>query len=218
MNDKTGSAGPGLCLVTEMPDSVEALDRIATALDATAAVTLILTPRNGNTPPDADIARAIVKLAQDRGVAALIVDDAEAARDAEADGVHLTWRPDIEAAYGIARGVFGPRGIVGVEAGTSRHDAMSLGEAGADYVAFGPAPDDDGAPSAQQADLVAWWSDLFVVPSVGFGVETAAQAAELSEAGADFIAVRLPADLSADAISAWARSIVDAVHIASDAA
>ena len=34
----------------------------------------------------------------------------------------------------------GDRGIIGVDAGISRHDAMTVAEAGADYVAFGAPP------------------------------------------------------------------------------
>ena len=221
MNEK--AASPGLCLVMEMRDDPESYARITEALDATTAVTLLLTPASGATSFAPDRARPLVKHVQDRGIAVLFVDDAETARETEADGVHITSRPDIEAAYGIARGILGPRGIVGVEAGASRHDAMTLGEAGADYVAFGPTPDegappDDGDRRHSQADLIAWWSDLFVVPSVAFGVETAEQAARLSRAGADFIAVRPPAGLSPDAVADWARSVIEAVHVPSDAA
>ena len=36
-----------------------------------------------------------------------------------------------------ARSILGPGGIVGVDPGISRHDAMTLAEAGADYIAFG---------------------------------------------------------------------------------
>lgn len=224
MNDKT--IGPGLCLVIEMSDSPEGQARIAKVLDATTAVTLILTPPGGAASFDPETARPLVKEAQDRGVAVLFVDDAEAAREVEADGVHLTSRPDIEVAYGIARGVLGTGAIVGVEAGALRHDAMALGEAGADYVAFGPSPGEtdasedteDHTSPETQAERIAWWSDLFVVPCVALGVQTAEDAARLSQAGADFIAVHPPAELPADALADWARSIVEAVHIAYDAA
>ena len=76
-----------------------------------------------------------------------------------------------------------PDSIVGADGGISRHDAMMLGEAGADYVAFGPA----GAArerrratttaKKRKLDLVGWWSDVFVVPVVAFGIETAEDAA-----------------------------------------
>lgn len=222
MQDKAGSPGPALCLMMEIRDDEEGISRMEAALDATSAVTLILTPAPGFSFAH-DRTRTIMDCAHDRNVAVLFLDDAEAARDAEADGVHLTWSADVEASYGIARGVLGAASIVGVEAGTSRHDAMTLGEAGADYVAFGPtpaAPDVSGEDADDtQTRLVAWWSELFVVPSVAVGIETAGDAARLAEAGADFIAVRLPSDMTTgEAIAAWARSIVEAVPRPSDAA
>ena len=207
-------------MVTELRDDEDGVRRIAAALDATSAVTLILTVPDGSSF-GAERARTVVSLAHDRNVAVLFRDDAEAARDADADGVHLTWNADVVASYGIARAVLGARAVVGAEAGASRHDAMSLGEAGADYVAFGPAAA-SGADEEDvdiQTDLIAWWSDLFVVPSVAMDTQTPADAARLANAGADFLAVRLPPDTDTDeAISMWARAIVEATLRPSDAA
>lgn len=220
MQDRPGPPGPALCLVTELQDDEDGVRRIAAALDATSAVTLILTVPDGSSF-EAARAGAIVSLAHDRNVAVLFRDDAEAARDADADGVHLTWNADVVASYGIARALLGAGSIVGVEAGASRHDAMSLGEAGADYVAFGPAAGSGyGEVDADvQTDLIGWWSDLFVVPSVAMGAETPGDAVRLADAGADFLAVRLPPDADTDeAISMWARAIVEAALRPSDAA
>ncbi|HIE71875.1 MAG TPA: hypothetical protein EYP98_17775, partial [Planctomycetes bacterium] len=51
------------------------------------------------------------------------------------DGVHLT---DGSRSVRVARKELGPDAIVGAFCGTSRHDGMVAGEAGADYVALGP--------------------------------------------------------------------------------
>lgn len=208
---------PKLCLVAETRSDPEWCAIVAAALDATAAVTLVLTPPDGRAPIAADDARPLVELAQKRDCAALLVDETSTAREVGADGVHLTWREGIETAYDIARGELGHGSIVGVEAGTSRHDAMTLGEAGADYVAFTRASGDTADLDAQ-SDLIAWWSELFVVPAVAFGVETAEQTARLAEKGADFIALHVPTGLSPEAIGDWARSVVAAVRIEADAA
>lgn len=218
MSEKTAAnPGPKLCLVAEARNDPEWCARVDAALDATAAVTLVLTASGAATSIAPGVARPLIELAHKRDVATLFVDDWAAAREAGADGVHLTWRPDIETAYGIARADLGPRSIVGVEAGTSRHEAMTLGEAGADYVAFTRSPDGDTVPDSQ-VELVGWWSELFVVPAVAFGIETAERAGELARGGADFIAVHLPAGLSAEAIGVWAGSVVEAVRIEADAA
>lgn len=209
----------GLCLLAEIRPGADWHDRIGDALDATGAVTLVLFP-----PRDAVIdvaaARPIVELAQRRKVAALLVDDTVAARAAGADGVHLTWRPEIEDAYAAARKALGTDFIVGADAGFSRHDAMTIGEAGADYVAFGLPPGQAPSPEIadERADLIAWWVDLFVVPAIAFDVASNDEAATLVRAGADFVAMRLPETLSGATLRDWAADLAAALRIPADAA
>lgn len=215
---------PGLCLIAPAEAGADWLARVGAALAATKAQTLILTaPAEGAFDPAA--VRALAASAQGRQVAALVADDVNAARAAGADGVHLSWRPDIGDAYAAARAALGRDAIVGVDAGASRHDAMTLGDAGADYVAFAPTSaagtgsDDPDAPRETQSELVAWWSELFVVPVVAFGVGTAAEARDLVRHGADFIAVRFTPDARAAADdAAWAAPFVTALRASADAA
>jgi thiamine-phosphate pyrophosphorylase len=152
-------------------------------------------------------------MAQQRKVAALVADDVPAARATGADGVHLSWRPEIEEAYEAARGALGPEAIVGADAGRSRHDAMTLGETGADYVAFGPTAEADGPDEADKTrhELVTWWSEVFVVPVVAFDVGTAGEARNLIASGADFVAVRLPRASETGNDAAWASDLVAAL-------
>ena len=88
-------------------------------------------------PLTAAAARPIVEAAQRAGLAALIANDAGLARAVRADGVHLAASRNPVTAYAAARQCLGREAIVGADVGISRHDAMSLAEAGADYVAFG---------------------------------------------------------------------------------
>jgi thiamine-phosphate pyrophosphorylase len=80
---------------------------------------------------------------------------------------------------------------LGVTCHASRDLAMSAGEAGADYVAFGAFfPSTTKAPPAMaEVELLQWWSELMELPCVAIGGITADNCAPLVEAGADFLAV-----------------------------
>jgi thiamine-phosphate pyrophosphorylase len=71
---------------------------------------------------------------------------------------------------------------------------MTLGEAGADYVAFGVPSDvqDVEAARAHRLDLVTWWAEIFEVPCVALDVQSPSEALELARTGADFIGITLP--------------------------
>lgn len=116
------------------------------------------------------------------GCALLVLDDADAATGA--DGVHLQ-RPERIAE---ARRRLGEGRLLGVAVGESRHLAMVAGEAGADYVHLGPRT---GPPDRDRlAELVGWWSQLFVLPSA-VGPVPDAWVAELRERGLDFLVAEL---------------------------
>ena len=85
----------------------------------------------------------------------------------------------------------GPDRIVGVTCHDSRHLAMDAAEAGADYVAFGAFfPTATKEPKTRaDPELLRWWSEVMVVPSVAIGGITVENAPVLIEAGADFLAV-----------------------------
>jgi thiamine-phosphate pyrophosphorylase len=101
------------------------------------------------------------------------------------DGVHLgagrTPLRDVRKALGAER-------IVGAFAGASRHRGMTLAEAGADYVAFGPVGETGLLDAEEPApdELFQWWSEMIETPSVAEGGVTEADAARLS-AIADFV-------------------------------
>ena len=83
------------------------------------------------------------------------------------DGVHLT---DGSRSVAKARKALGQDAIVGSFCSGSRHDGMAAGEAGADYISFGPIGDtslDDGTQA--EFDLFDWWSQVIEVPVVAEG-------------------------------------------------
>ena len=102
------------------------------------------------------------------------------------DGVHLL---DGARAVRDTRKLLGPDAIVGAFCGGSRHDGLNAGEAGADYVAFGPVTATAlGDGDIAGADIFGWWSDVVEVPVVAEGALTQDAIKELS-AVTDFFAI-----------------------------
>lgn len=131
----------------------------------------------------ADLAREI---AHARDVAVVIDDHVTLALRHGLDGVHLT---DGAKAVRYARKELGADAIVGSFCGVSRHEGMNAGEAGADYVSFGPVGDSAlyrGDPV--DLDLFQWWSETIEVPVVAEGAITRELLEQLAPVS-DFIAI-----------------------------
>lgn len=194
---------PELYAVLEIgPGSAAAASTALEAVLAAAPVASVLLRPKAGSLFDASLVKALVTLAQKRGVAVLIADDANLARMLKADGLHLSWTKEITKAYRDARETLGDRAMIGADAGRSRDDAMQLGEDGADYIAFGIPPhvEDRATAEDRQLDLIAWWSEIFEMPCVAFDVASADHARKLAGDGADFIAASVTTEQSADAI------------------
>jgi len=162
-------------------------DDLARTLDAGDCACLQLRLKDA---PPGELRRAIDALrpvAQSRGVAFLLNDDAALAKETGCDGAHLGQEDGDHAA---ARALLGEM-TLGITCHDSRHLAMRAGELGADYVAFGaffPTTTKDAQHQAE-TDLLEWWSSIFEIPCVAIGGITAANCAPLVTAGADFLAV-----------------------------
>jgi thiamine-phosphate pyrophosphorylase len=184
---------------------------LAAVLDA-ADVAALLIAAGADGQLTAALARPLVELVQPMGIAVLIENDAGLARVLKADGVHLAWSKDIVARYGEAREVLGTRFIVGADAGRYRDDAMTLGEAGADYIGFGIPPhvEDRASAADRRLELIAWWSEIFELPCVAFDVDTVEDAGRLAAAGADFVAVPANAAGGPSELLRFAKSVAEA--------
>jgi len=162
---------------------VERLEPVLKAIDV--ACLLVSVPAEADDDALAALARPLIPLAQDRGVAVLLPDRAELARSLGADGIHLdfhaTATDDALRRYRYVRNIIGEDAIVGVLCPPERHAAMELAEAGADYVGF-----DCASPEA--AALIAWWGEVMTTPCVGFGAFDPSGAEALARSGADFLA------------------------------
>ncbi|HEX5958489.1 MAG TPA: thiamine phosphate synthase [Hyphomicrobiaceae bacterium] len=188
-------------------------ERLAAVLSAAQLAAVLIAPAHGQQLQAAAV-RPLVERARQAGATVLIRDDAHLARAVSADGVHLAAQDEPRAPYDAARGVVGRDALVGAEAGISRHTAMVLAEAGADYVSFGAPPHlkDRDKGRLRREELVRWWSPLFEVPCVAFDVETPGEAAALATAGADLIAVTLASGLSPEAAASLVESLDQAIQ------
>jgi thiamine-phosphate pyrophosphorylase len=137
-----------------------------------------------------DIARAtdvLMPVATARDVAFILNDNAPLAAKLGCDGAHLGQGDGNHAA---ARRMLEGR-ILGITCHASRHFAMEAGELGADYVAFGAFFPTESKETIHRAtpEILAWWHEMFEIPSVAIGGITDANCAPLVQAGADFLAV-----------------------------
>ena len=115
----------------------------------------------------ADAARVV---AHARDVAIVIENHALFVERHGLDGIHLT---DGSRAMRALRKDLGADAIVGSFCGISRHEGMSAGEAGADYVAFGPIGEAGlGLGTQAPRDLFEWWSEMIEVPVIAEGALT----------------------------------------------
>jgi thiamine-phosphate pyrophosphorylase len=177
---------PRLYLATplvEDPSPLIAALPAVLAADDVAAVLVRLKPTDQRTM----IARikALAPAIQNSGAALLIDGPVELVARAGADGAHLDGLEALREALPSLK----PDRIAGVGNLVTRHDAMTAGELGADYVLFGE-PDARGQrPSAEAiGDRLGWWAELFEPPCVGFAASLA-EAGEFAAAGADFVLV-----------------------------
>jgi thiamine-phosphate pyrophosphorylase len=130
----------------------------------------------------------LLPICVDRDVAFILNDSPELARATGCDGVHVG---EDDTPYADARRIVGDEAIVGVSCYDSRHRAMELGEAGADYVAFGAFFDTTTkqAKTRVDAEILTAWTMFTTVPCVAIGGITVENCAPLVAAGADFLAV-----------------------------
>ena len=163
-------------------------DRLARALDAGPVAAFQFRVKDIDQHGAARLAEPLQRICADREVAFIVNDSVSLAKRIGADGVHLGQEDgDVRE----ARATLGPSVQIGVTCHDSRHLAMSAGEAGADYVAFGSfhPTTTKAVKHRPEPVILSWWSALFELPSVAIGGITPANAAPLIAAGADFIAV-----------------------------
>ncbi len=142
-------------------------EQLARVLDGVEIACIRLALAGSDEDTIARAADACREVAHAREVAIVISNHVLLAQRLGLDGVHLD---DGARSVRAARKELGSDAIVGSFCNASSHDGMSAGEAGADYVAFGPVGNAVlGDGSRAEKDLFQWWSEMIEIPVVAEG-------------------------------------------------
>ncbi|MCC7259545.1 MAG: thiamine phosphate synthase [Alphaproteobacteria bacterium] len=183
-----------------------------------AALQLRLKIDENTSAPDDDILRAceaLMPVCHAHDVAFIVNDRPHIAVKTGADGVHVG---EDDLPVKEVRALIGPDMTLGASCYGSRDRAMTAGEDGADYVAFGAFyPTTTKTPRGRpEPEILEWWSQTAVLPSVAIGGITPRNCGPLVRAGADFIAVVTGVwnhpDGAKAAVSAYNQAIRESIH------
>jgi thiamine-phosphate pyrophosphorylase len=187
MNDKT----PNRCrivLISPAGVSAGAFEPMFRAAIAGGDIASIILPSHGMDEASYQaFAERIVPIAQDAGIAALIVDDTRIAGRVRADGIHIDGG---KQALAEAIETFQAKMAVGAGGVKTRDDALELGEERPDYVFFGKFGYDN-KPEAHQRNLSlgGWWAEMVEIPGIVMAGSDLASVETVAATGADFVAL-----------------------------
>ncbi|WP_349368406.1 thiamine phosphate synthase [Salinarimonas sp.] len=176
--------------LVEDPSAFAPRLREAAETGAVAAVQLRLPARDERSL--INHVKALAPVAQEHGAAVVLalegegagaLDIARIAARGGADGVHV---PDLATARSLRERLESDR-VVGVGGLRTRHDAMTAGEIGVDYLVFGEPRPDGSLPALELTqERAGWWAEIFETPCVA--VAPRLEDVEiLAETGAEFV-------------------------------
>jgi thiamine-phosphate pyrophosphorylase len=182
---RSGTPVPRLYLLTPPVEDPAAVARLADAMAGSDVAAVLLRLPDADERSLINLVKKVAPAVQHRDAALLLDGRDDIVARSGADGAHLGNVDALVEAVPRLK----PKSIAGVGGLTTRHDAMTAGEAGADYVMFGD-PDETGHRPSFEAivDRVGWWAEVFEVPCVAYAARLD-EIDALAAAGADFIAV-----------------------------
>jgi thiamine-phosphate pyrophosphorylase len=180
-----------LYLITPVLEDASFAPRLAEACatGAVAAVLLRLAAADERTLTNQ--VKALAPAAQEHGAAVIVTSDGKAdlatvAARGGADGVHIAGDP---AQARELRDRLKEGRALGAGQIRTKDDAMTLGEAGVDYLLFGEPRPDGSLPSLDSVvERASWWAEIFETPCVAYAPSLEAVAA-LAATQAEFIAL-----------------------------
>ena len=161
-------------------------DQLARVLDSVEIACLRLGLASSDEDHISRAADALRDIAHARDIMLVIERHALLVERLGLDGVHLM---DGGRTLRQLRKDLGEDAILGAYCNTSRHDGLTAGEAGADYVSFGPVAASALGDGVQvDPELLSWWSEMIEVPVVAEGGLTADSIRSLANK-VDFFAI-----------------------------
>lgn len=161
-------AQPQIYLITPPEFELSAFpDLLARVLDAAEVAALRLRLASRDEDRVARAADALRPVCHERDIPLIIEEHVQLVERLGLDGVHLNDGPRSVRA---TRKTLGAEAVIGAFCATSQHDGMSAGEAGADYIAFGPVGESRlGDGRRAPLDLFSWWSEMIELPVIAEG-------------------------------------------------
>jgi thiamine-phosphate pyrophosphorylase len=173
---------PQLYLIAPTDVEAEAFAPLLERALGSTSVAALLLPAGGRSPPNYEgFVRRIGPIAQQAGCAVLIEGEPAAVRRLAADGLHIAGSP---AALKAAMATLKPDFIVGAGPIATRHEAMTAGELGPDYILFGPL---SAASSPADREMAVWWAETMEIPGVFSDPGATAETADA--VGCEFLAL-----------------------------
>ena len=185
------SAEARLYLITPVLDDASFAARLAEACATGAVAAVLLRLGASDERGLINLVKAYGPAVQDHDAALIVgadgnADLANVVARGGADGAHIAGDP---ARVRDLRDRLKAERAIGVGAIRTKDDAMSLGEAGADYLLFGEPRPDGSLPSLESVvERAAWWAEIFETPCVAYAPSLDAVEA-LAATGAEFIAI-----------------------------
>lgn len=187
MSEQT--APPNRCRIVLIAPEPGAEDdaRLEAALSGGDVASLIIPPYEEDEDAFQSRAERLTRIAQERGVAAIVAGEPRIAARVRADGVHVEGRKP-ELAEIIAK--HHAHMMVGCGGAKNRDDALELGETQPDYIFFGRfGYDSKPEPHPRNLSLAGWWSEMIEVPCIVLAGSDVDSVSAVAAAGAEFVAL-----------------------------
>ncbi len=181
-----------LYLITPLLEDASFAPKLSEACKGGAVAAVLLRLGAGDERGLTNLVKALAPAVQEHGTALIVTaegnaDLANIAARGGADGIHVS-ATDPREVRELRERLKSERAI-GVGAIRTKDDAMTLGEAGVDYLLFGEPRADGSLPSLESVvERAAWWAEIFETPCVAYA-PTMEAVEPLAATGAEFIAI-----------------------------